>query len=131
MHGRAQTKPWLSEEEFWAWIREEASREAFKKRLAIWLTKIGLFHADRLSWSIDAGCLLVDKRIQQRYSDSFEETESWASSESICGPKGSCVYVYLGQNCHPLASNPSLIQRGTDSLLTLQVASFIGPHTLI
>jgi hypothetical protein len=49
MRGPAQIKPWLSEEEFLVWIREAASREAYQKRLAIWLTKIGPFHADEVA----------------------------------------------------------------------------------
>jgi hypothetical protein len=49
MRGPAQVKPWLSEEEFLVWIREAASREAYQKRLAIWLTKIGPFHADEVA----------------------------------------------------------------------------------
>jgi len=49
MRGPARINPWLSEEEFLVWIREAASREAYQKRLAVWLTKIGPFHADEVS----------------------------------------------------------------------------------
>jgi len=49
MRRPAQIKPWLSEEEFLVWIREAVSREAYQKRLAIWLTKIGPFHADEVA----------------------------------------------------------------------------------
>lgn len=49
MRRPAQVKPWLSEEEFLVWIREAASREAYQKRLAIWLTQIGPFHAEEVA----------------------------------------------------------------------------------
>ena len=49
MRGPAQIKPWLSEEEFFVWIREAVSREAYQKRLAIWLTQIGPFQAEEVA----------------------------------------------------------------------------------
>ena len=52
MKGPAQIRSWVSEEELLAWVREAAEREAYQKRLAIWLTKIGPFHAQEV-----AGCL--------------------------------------------------------------------------
>jgi len=45
MRGPAQIESWLSKEELLAWVREAADREAYQKRLAIWLTKIGPFPA--------------------------------------------------------------------------------------
>ena len=49
MRGPAQIEPWLSEEELLAWIREAANRQAYQKRLAIWLTKIGPFPAHEVA----------------------------------------------------------------------------------
>jgi transposase len=49
MRGPAQIKPWLSEDELLAWVRESPSREDYQKRLAVWLTKIGPFHAQQVA----------------------------------------------------------------------------------
>ena len=49
MRRPAPIKPWLSEEECLVWIREAASREAYQRRLAIWLTQIGPFHAEEVA----------------------------------------------------------------------------------
>jgi transposase len=49
MRGPAQIKSWLSEEEFLVWLREAPDREAYQKRLAIWLTKIGPFPAHEVA----------------------------------------------------------------------------------
>jgi hypothetical protein len=38
MRPPAQLKPWLSPEELAIWVREASTREAYQKRLAIWLT---------------------------------------------------------------------------------------------
>jgi DNA-directed RNA polymerase specialized sigma24 family protein len=69
MRGPAQIKPWLSEEEFLVWIREAASREAYQKRLAIWLTKIGPFHADEV-----AKMLGVSKQAVEKIGDEGSKT---------------------------------------------------------
>jgi transposase len=45
----AQIKPWLSTEEMAAWLREAPSKEAYKRRLAIWLTHIDPFHAHQVA----------------------------------------------------------------------------------
>ncbi len=49
MRRPAQVKPWFSEEEFLVWIREAASRDVYQKRLAIWLTQMGPFHAEEVA----------------------------------------------------------------------------------
>lgn len=49
MRQPAQIKPWLSPEELLAWVRETESREAYQRRLAIWLTFIGPFHAHQVA----------------------------------------------------------------------------------
>ena len=49
MRGPAQIWSWVSEEELLVWIREAADRETYQKRLAIWLTKIGPFHAHEVA----------------------------------------------------------------------------------
>jgi transposase len=38
MRPPAQLKPWLSPEQLAIWVREASTREAYQKRLAIWLT---------------------------------------------------------------------------------------------
>jgi transposase len=45
----AQIHPWLNDEELAQWVREAPSQDAYKKRLAIWLTRRGPFHAHRVS----------------------------------------------------------------------------------
>lgn len=45
----AQISPWLTDEELATWVREAPSQDAYKKRLAIWLTRRGPFHAHRVS----------------------------------------------------------------------------------
>lgn len=45
----AQISPWLTDEQLSAWVREAPSQDAYKKRLAIWLTRKGPFHAHRVS----------------------------------------------------------------------------------
>ena len=45
----AQISPWLTDEELATWVREAPSQDAYKKRLAIWLTRKGPFHAHRVS----------------------------------------------------------------------------------
>jgi transposase len=45
----AQISPWLSDEQLASWVRESPSLDAYKKRLAIWLTKRGPLHAHRVS----------------------------------------------------------------------------------
>ena len=45
----AQISPWLTDPELERWVREAPSQDAYKKRLAIWLTHRGPFHAHRVS----------------------------------------------------------------------------------
>jgi transposase len=45
----AQIHPWLSDDDLAKWVREAPSQDAYKKRLAIWLTRRGPFHAHRVS----------------------------------------------------------------------------------
>lgn len=45
----AQISPWLNDEQLSDWVREAPSLDAYKKRLAIWLTRKGPFHAHRVS----------------------------------------------------------------------------------
>lgn len=45
----AQISPWLSDEQLASWVRGSPSLDAYKKRLAIWLTKRGPLHAHRVS----------------------------------------------------------------------------------
>jgi transposase len=45
----AQISPWLTDEQLAKWVREAPSQDAYKKRLAIWLTRKGPFHAHRVS----------------------------------------------------------------------------------
>jgi transposase len=45
----AQINPWLNDDELAQWVREAPTQDAYKKRLAIWLTRRGPFHAHRVS----------------------------------------------------------------------------------
>lgn len=45
----AQIKPWLAPEELAVWVREAPSRDAYRRRLAIWLTYIGPFPAQQVA----------------------------------------------------------------------------------
>lgn len=45
----ATISPWLSDKELSAWVREAPSLDAYKKRMSIWLTRRGPFHAHRVS----------------------------------------------------------------------------------
>lgn len=49
MRRPAQIEPWLSEEELLAWMREAPSRGDYQKRLAIWLTHTGPYHAHEVA----------------------------------------------------------------------------------
>ncbi len=45
----ARIHNWLTPEEMGEWVRQAPNLEAYKKRLAIWLTERGPFHAHRVS----------------------------------------------------------------------------------
>jgi transposase len=45
----AQIHPWLNDDDLSKWVREAPTQDAYKKRLAIWLTRRGPFHAHRVS----------------------------------------------------------------------------------
>lgn len=45
----AQLKPWLSTEELTNWVREAPDRNTYQKRLAVWLTHLGPFHAHKVA----------------------------------------------------------------------------------
>lgn len=49
MRRPAQIEPWLSPEEMAVWVREAPTKETYKRRLAIWLTRIGPFHAHQVA----------------------------------------------------------------------------------
>lgn len=49
MRTPAQIKPWLTVEEMMVWVREAPTKESYRRRLAIWLTHIGPFHAQRVA----------------------------------------------------------------------------------
>jgi transposase len=49
MRRPAQIKPWLSTEEMAVWINEAPTKDTYRHRLAIWLTHIGPFHAQRVA----------------------------------------------------------------------------------
>jgi transposase len=49
MRGPAQVESWLSAEELLVWLREAPDRDAYQKRLAVWLTFIGPFHAHEVA----------------------------------------------------------------------------------
>ena len=45
----ARIKPWMSLDEMGVWVREAPTRQAYQKRLAIWLTSLYSFHAHQLA----------------------------------------------------------------------------------
>lgn len=45
MRNPSQLRPWFSPEELLAWVQEAGNRMDYQKRLAIWLTRAGPFHA--------------------------------------------------------------------------------------
>ena len=49
MRGPAQIKPWLSTQEMAIWVNDAPTKDAYRHRLAIWLTHIGPFHAQRVA----------------------------------------------------------------------------------
>lgn len=49
MRRPAPIKPWLSAEDLQTWVREAKGREAYQKRLAIWLTFIGPYPAHHVA----------------------------------------------------------------------------------
>jgi len=49
MRRPARIEPWLSPEELAVWVREADARAEYQKRLAIWLTYSGPFHAGRVA----------------------------------------------------------------------------------
>ena len=49
MRRPAQIKAWLSTEELALWVQQAPDREAYRRRLAIWLTHIGPFHAHQVA----------------------------------------------------------------------------------
>lgn len=45
----AQISTWFNDQELSDWVRDSPSLDAYKKRMAIWLTRRGPFHAHRVS----------------------------------------------------------------------------------
>lgn len=45
----AQIRPWMTPEEMSHWVRSAPNLDAYKKRLAVWMTMRGPFHAHRVS----------------------------------------------------------------------------------
>jgi transposase len=49
MRSPASISPWLDDEELAAWVQEASDKFSYQKRLAIWLTHTGSFHAQRVA----------------------------------------------------------------------------------
>jgi transposase len=49
MRRPAQIKPWLSEEELLAWLRDSPDRPSYQRRLTIWLTWTKALHAEEVA----------------------------------------------------------------------------------
>ncbi|MEW6262209.1 MAG: winged helix-turn-helix domain-containing protein [Thermodesulfobacteriota bacterium] len=49
MRKPAPLEPWLSSEELLAWLRESPDRAFYQKRLAVWLTYMGPYHAHQVA----------------------------------------------------------------------------------
>ena len=49
MRKPAQIESWLTPEELLSWLKEAPTVEAYQKRLVVWLTYIGPFHAQEVA----------------------------------------------------------------------------------
>jgi len=49
MRKPALINPWMNEEELQSWIREATNQKDYQKRLVIWLTATGHFHAHQIA----------------------------------------------------------------------------------
>jgi transposase len=49
MRNPSELAPWFSPEELLAWVQEAGDKAAYQKRLAIWLTHAGPFHAGEVA----------------------------------------------------------------------------------
>ncbi len=47
MRKPTRIEPWLTPEELLSWVKEAPTVEAYQKRLAVWLTHLGPFHAEK------------------------------------------------------------------------------------
>lgn len=47
MRKPTRIEPWLTPEELLSWVKEAPTVEAYQKRLAVWLTYLGPFHAEK------------------------------------------------------------------------------------
>lgn len=91
----AQIKPWLTPEELAVWVREAPSRDAYQRRLAIWLTYIGPFPAHQIATMLQVSKQAVWLWIGQYNKEGLEGLEregrggrrwaylSWAEEEAL------------------------------------------------
>jgi len=49
MRRPAQLSPWLEEVELLSWLREAGTAEEYRKRMCIWLSHLGRFHAHEVA----------------------------------------------------------------------------------
>lgn len=49
MRQPSEIRSWLNRDELAQWVQEAPTRDVYKKRLAIWLTHIGPFHAQQVA----------------------------------------------------------------------------------
>jgi len=49
MRTPAEIKDWLNEDDLALWVRESPDKASYQKKLAIWLTHIGPYHAQRVA----------------------------------------------------------------------------------
>lgn len=49
MRNPSQLSPWLSTEELLAWVQDAEDKGSYQKRLAVWLTHVGPFHAETVA----------------------------------------------------------------------------------
>lgn len=65
----ARIAPWMDTEEMASWVRQAKDRDEYQKRLAVWLTHIGDYHAE------DVACLLqVSEQSIWNWVAEFNET---------------------------------------------------------
>ena len=95
MRRPVRIEPWMSLDELLAWLREAPDRDAYQRRLAIWLTVIGPFHAHEVARMLGVSKQSIWLWISQYNKDGPEALErsgrggrrwsllSWAQEEQI------------------------------------------------
>ena len=65
MRRPARIESWMSTGEMAMWVKEAPDKEALKRRLAIWLTHIGPFHAHEVTTMLQVSKSAVWQWVRQ------------------------------------------------------------------